>query len=64
MIVAKGWVWREHEYLSGFGNLSGEIISAKRHYPSLIWEIIPPSIGSGHPDKYSYETSKNKYKQL
>ena len=27
-----------HEYLSGWGNLSGEIISIKRHYPSLIWE--------------------------
>ena len=29
-----------HEYLSGWGNLLGEIISIKRHYLSLIWEII------------------------
>ena len=25
----------------------------------IIWEIIPPSISSDHPGKYSYETSKH-----
>ena len=29
-----------HAYLSGWENLSGEIISIKRHYPSLIWGIF------------------------
>ena len=48
----------------GAGTSQGKIISIKCHYPSLIWEIIPPSIVSGHADKYSYETSKHKYKQL
>ena len=48
----------------GGGTSRGKIISIKRHYPSLSWETIPASIGSGHPGKYSYETSKHKYKQL
>ena len=39
-------------YQGGGGSLSGEIISIKRHYPSFIREIIPPSIGSSPPDKY------------
>ena len=29
-----------HAYLSGWENLSGEIISIKRHYASLIWGIF------------------------
>ena len=33
----------------GGGTFRGKIISIKRHYPSLIWETIPASIGSGHP---------------
>ena len=56
------WVGREghvHTYQSGRTS-QGKIIPIKRHFPSLIFGIISPLVGSGSPDKYSYEILKPK----
>ena len=42
----------------------GKITSIKRHYPSLVSKMFPPSIGSGYPNKCSCKSLKDKYKQL
>ena len=42
------------------GTSQGKIILIKRHFAGLIFGIISPLVGSGRPDKYSYEISKPK----
>ena len=44
----------------GGGISQGKIIPIKRHFASLIFGIISPLVGSGSPDKYSYEISMSK----
>ena len=44
----------------GGGASQRKIIPIKRHFASLIFEIISPLVGSGLDDKYSYEISKLK----
>ena len=38
----------------------GKIIPTKRSFAGLIFGIITPLVGSGPPDKYSYEISMPK----
>ena len=42
----------------GGGTSQGKVIPIKRHFAGVIFGTILPLVGSGPPDKYSYEISK------
>ena len=56
------WVGRggHMNIYKGGGTSQGKVIPIKRHFAGAIFGTILPLVGSGPPDKYSYEISKPK----